>query len=184
MKGVFLFALSLAALGACSTATPPATQPAIGNDSSSDASTADVTPAIDAQNSTCEDACKTLSFALDLNGKRVTFDRAQFGGSANRPHIELYQGGDPKCPDQMSPTPTYTLLVNFETDGGLPTAVFFDYKGDVLTGGGAPFVKATAVEARVTHGQDGSFTGVDASLAFALGTGTGRIYATHCTSLD
>jgi hypothetical protein len=183
MRCVLTFAISLGTVAACSTMPQPAAQPD-ASVAASDASLADVAPAQDAQNTACEGACKTLSFELQLNGKRVTFDRAQFGGTANRPHIELYLGGDPKCPDQMSPTPTYTLIVNFETDGGVPSAVFFDYKGDVLTGGGAPFVKATTVEARVTHGQDAAYTGVDAKLTFAAGTGTGRIYATHCASLD
>lgn len=134
----------------------------------------------------CAGACQELTFTVTLYGKKITFERAQFGGSASRPYIELHQGGDPGCPTKMSRTPAYTLVLNLDTDGGKGTGAFFDFRGDVIPGGGAPFLKATSVEigGASALGVDNVFTSLDATLEFADGAGSGHVYATYCPSLN
>jgi hypothetical protein len=57
-----------------------------------------------------------------------------------------------------------------------------DYEGDLL--GGPLGAAATMVTLTPVAAMEETFVAFDANLAFAAGTVTGHLYATHCASLD
>jgi hypothetical protein len=134
----------------------------------------------------CEGACRTLNVSLTLGGKTIRFERAQFGGDASKPYVELHIGGNAACPDANSPTPTYTMIVNLSVDGSLGAITFFDFGGDVLQG--APLLKGTLTQASVSHTSAKTWVAADFAATFqnanGAGTASGHIFANYCTSLD
>jgi hypothetical protein len=140
----------------------------------------------DAAGTVCEGTCKTLSLTLSLQGKTVTFDRAQFGGPIDNPYVELYKGGSPECPKPGAPNPDYTLILSFApnaSDGGSGNrANFFDFKGDII--GAKPVEKGLSLSASMLQGSEKSFVALDALATFAGGKAEGHVYANYCPSLD
>ncbi|MDB4946572.1 MAG: hypothetical protein JWP97_6106 [Labilithrix sp.] len=150
----------------------------------------------------CTGACKTLSLVVSLNGQTRMLSRAQFGtelgdGGATFLHTEAHLGGDPKCPEESSPTPDYTMIVaNVPRNaaGGKATkaadgvaATFLDFKGDLGFSSPASVSKATAVEItnlQVDPATPPAWAAYDFSATFAEGTVSGHVYDEHCASMD
>jgi hypothetical protein len=171
----------------CSASTPVAAVRLDAGSAQADASMAIADGgSVDAAGALCEGACKTLSLTLSLQGKMVTFDRAQFGGSVDHPYIELYKGGSPECPKPGAPNPDYTLILSFApnaSDGGSGNrANFFDFKGDII--GAKPVEKGLSLSASMVQGIDKNFVALDALATFAGGKAEGHVYASYCPSLD
>jgi hypothetical protein len=136
---------------------------------------------------TCTGACATTALTAMIAATR-TFDLAYYGVNASGTlHVEVYKGMQPGCPTMSSPTPDYTLIlgaVPAPTSTAMTTSPgnVLDYKGDLL---GGPIGKAASSVMLVPVAyQAGMFVALDANLAFAPGTATGHVFATHCASLD
>ncbi|NVB83459.1 MAG: hypothetical protein HOV81_34115, partial [Kofleriaceae bacterium] len=102
-------------------------------------------------------------------------------------HVEAYLGGGSGCPTMNSPTPDYALILGRVTrpTSAMPSSSpgnILDYQGDLL--GGPLGAAATTVTLTPVAAMDDTFVAFDANLAFAAGTVTGHVYATHCASLD
>jgi hypothetical protein len=194
------FASALVLLAACSSSSSgigvlageagiPANDGAAAGDAGSDASASD-----------CEGACKTTSLAADFGGNERTLSRAQFGtqqGDDGSPelHVEAHLGGDSVCPDEQSPSPDYTLIVDAiprgragqtvkETDG--VSSAFFDFKADL--GLAAPSGISKAISVNVTVVAEDTATppawvALDVSIGFTEGSVKGHLYAAYCPSL-
>jgi hypothetical protein len=159
-----------------------------------DASKADalVTDAQDAQDAALA-TCMGTTVKLQINGKTVAFERAQFGMLASGgKHIEMHLGGKAACPSQNSPTPDYTLIlteINATQAGDqMVRAAFFDFKGDVLRG--APFVAFRALLSATFSGSGASETGcvnvknVSVQPDAGVATVSGGSSLERCISLD
>lgn len=139
---------------------------------------------------------KTTAIANIENVQR-TLERAQFGLDADGTfHIEAHEGGDPKCPDQTSPSPKRTLIITGVKHAAAGTkeskadgvnGSFLDFAGDQLPDG-TPFSKATAITVEIVaiKGAAGAETEVELELdaTFAEGTIKGRVFAEFCQSLS
>jgi hypothetical protein len=134
---------------------------------------------------------------VTIEGVTRTLERAQFGLDANGTfHIEAHEGGDPKCPDQTSPSPKRTLILTGvkhaapgtkESKADGVNASFLDFVGDQLPEG-TPFTKATAITVEIVaiKGAAGAETEVELEVdaTFAEGTVKGRVFAELCQSLS
>jgi hypothetical protein len=134
---------------------------------------------------------------VSMGGVTRTLERAQFGLDADGTlHIEAHEGGDPKCPDQTSPSPKRTLIITGvkhaapstkESKADGVNASFLDFVGDQLPEG-TPFSKATAITVEIVaiKGPPGSETEVELEVdaTFAEGTIKGRVFAELCQSLN
>jgi ABC-type Fe3+-hydroxamate transport system substrate-binding protein len=155
---------------------------------------------------TCAGACATLDLTATFSGTSRGFDRAFYGLTRGRAGTTLYVeatgGGDPGCPTETSRTPERTFGV---ADLALPASTaplagagaLLDFTGDLLPG--APVASASAttvtpVAARLCASCVGmpapsdpdGLVALDVTATFAAppGTVSGRVYATHCDSLD
>jgi hypothetical protein len=155
---------------------------------------------------TCAGACATLDLTATFGGTSRGFDRAFYGLTRGRAGTTLYVeatgGGDPGCPTETSRTPERTFRV---ADLALPASTaplagagaLLDFTGDLLPG--APVASASAttvtpVAARLCASCVGmpapsdpdGLVALDVTATFAAppGTVSGRVYATHCDSLD
>lgn len=167
----------------------------------------------DALPSTCEGDCRTLSVAIDFGGTTGRFDRAFYGLTAPSEsasgewelHLEAIGGGAPGCPDESSPTPSWTLILRLPlftspeplTEATPNTAVtLLDFDGRFITGA-RPISRATRFtltpaaadvcttclgEAPPAHPE--GFVAFDLDATFAEGAIRGRVFATHCDSFD
>lgn len=139
---------------------------------------------------------KTTAVVVIQNVTR-TLERAQFGRDADGTfHIEAHEGGDPKCPDSMSPSPKRTFIVSAVKNAPAGTkqskaegvgGSFLDFAGDQLPEG-TPFTKATAIMVEIVaiKGAKGAETEVELEVdaTFAEGTIKGRVFAEYCQSLS
>lgn len=163
--------------------------PGSSSGSSNDAATTDAPgpsgeggPSLDAS---AESGVFAFDFSITLGGKKVPFDRGQFGTEGQGLYLELYDGGDPACPSQNSPTPKHTLIVSGLEKSGTskPTVTLLDFIGDVIT---TPKPSRTASASTATmHVSTDARIELDLSVTFdADGGGQGPVVGTHCTSLD
>lgn len=151
----------------------------------------------DAKGTTGLTPTKKTALEVTIAAKKRPIDRAQFGidrGDAGDTfHIEAHAGGDPKCPDNTSPSPDRTLIVS-----GLPkgaavgtkltkadgvSATFLDFTDEQLT---EPpfFTKATALTVTIVAVTGTTAIELEIDATFAEGTAKGRLYATFCESLS
>jgi hypothetical protein len=158
----------------------------VGEPSSGDASSGDVTPPL---------AQTGLTVAFEAGTRTIT--RAVYGvtypGDDDQPptlYLEAFEGGFDGCPQDGSPTPDRSLLVNgleLTPGGGLRiresglVAVFFDYEG-ALTGD-APFVRSTSASATNLE-RLSDLVRFELDAQFEQGRITGTIAAHHCPGLD
>jgi hypothetical protein len=155
-----------------------------------DASEADVTSP---DSSADASVCTGTRVKLQINGKTIAFERAQFGTlMSGGKHIEMHVGGKPACPGQNSPTPDYTLILTeisaTQTADQIVRAAFFDFKGDALQG--APFIAFRVSLSAVFSGAGAAETGCvqvksvtaqpDAGTVMVSGSST----LERCLSLD
>lgn len=151
----------------------------------------------------CDGPCRLTDLTAALAATRH-LDRAYYGVTAAAGgatlHVEAYLGGGAGCPTASSPTPAYTLVLGAlpvpTSDAALTSpANVLDYQGDLLggpLGAAATSARITPVAARVCATCGGQppprdpdgLLAVDLELAFAAGTLTGHLFATHCDSLD
>ena len=159
---------------------------------------------------TCTGDCQTTDFAITIDASSATFERAYFGltspAMSERDRWEIYveasAGGDGLCPTEDSPTPDRLLILAGlpvpesmaeSTDPGL-ALTFLDFEGSFLSEGPLSRATSISVAARAANpcvecAEGGAAEGerlialtIDGS--FAEGPGQGRVYATHCDSLD
>jgi hypothetical protein len=149
----------------------------------------------------CGADCKTTDLTATFGGVSRPLTRAQFGyvvkdGGPDKLHIEAHAGGSPACPTMSSPTTDRTLVMEGvpQPSGTTPltkadgiTAALFDFKGDLLTAS----TYATANSLTLTPVASSFVSRADAYVAFNVemafpqgGTLRGRLYATHCASMD
>ena len=161
---------------------------------------------------TCDAACREPTLSARFGAQRSSLGVAFYGLSApsttDSGQLELYleaaEGGAPGCPAQDSPTPKRTLILSGLTLPLSPAALtqergvrlkLIDYEGSLL--GGDLFadpiqVTVTPLAARLCveclgqpapSSPDG-FIALELKATFAQGQLEGRLYATHCDSMD
>ena len=127
----------------------------------------------------------------------ATLNQAWFGVSPsdNTLYVEVDLGGPTTCPEENSPTPTYSLVM-----GSVPTpsgtsavtasGAMLDYSpmGDLL---GGPPVKSATMSIMLTPDASNADAATAPKLGFDItgtftggGTVAGHLYATHCASMD
>lgn len=185
--GIALIAACIVAAACSSSTTPGSADDAGGGVSDAARGETDAATPADASDAAIPPDAGTyvFSFSLTLAGKKVTFDRGQFGTDTGALYLELYDGGDPACPSQNSPTPKHTLIVSgLEKSGASsPKVTLLDFVGDVIT---TPKPSRAASAATATmHASADNHIELDLTATFdADGSGVGQIVADHCTSLD
>ncbi|MEO6420011.1 MAG: hypothetical protein ABIP39_11415 [Polyangiaceae bacterium] len=198
------FVLPMLLLAACSSSTTT-NAPADG-DAGSPGSDARATGDAATTGETSTDAgcgtdCMTTMLTATFAGMSQPLTRAQFGyvvsdSGPDKLHIEAHAGGSPACPTMSSPQTDRTLVMEDvpEPSGTTPltkangiTAALFDFKGDLLT----MSTYATANTITLTPVASSFVSRADAYVAFDVdmtfpqgGTLHGRLYATHCDSMD
>lgn len=128
---------------------------------------------------------------LTINSVVRTLERAQFGfDSDGTYHVEAHEGGDPKCPDEHSPSPKRTLIVSGvkAADPGTKetkpdvSAAFLDFAGDQIADG-MP-AKASAVTVEIVAIEGTTEIEIEVTATFPSGTAKGRVFAEFCQSLS
>jgi len=159
---------------------------------------------------TCTGECAQLGLTASFGSTTRGFDRAFFGltspaksGSGQwEVHVESYGGGEDACPSMSSPTPDRTAVITgFEVPTALSAVMdgstsLLDFEGALLPD---PPPTATATShtiawvaadpcvpcAEGTEADRASrFVAFDLVATFLEGSLVGRVYATHCDSLD
>jgi hypothetical protein len=155
----------------------------------------------------CGSPCAEQTLSATFGGTSEPFERAVYGvetGADAGLYLEALHGGFSGCPSDSSPTPQRTLVVSgltlpvdnrpINSAQGLAVTLL-DFAGTLLPSrpvAGATSATAVFRAARLCAdcvGQpapadpDG-FVALDLEASFDGGTVTGRIFATHCDSLD
>lgn len=147
----------------------------------------------DTTGSGCTGPCAVTAVTATFEST-ATLNQAWYGTSATTLYVEVDLGGIATCPQENSPTPTYSLVM-----GAVPIPVgttpvmsggaMLDNtaQGDLL--GGPPVKSATSITLTPNEANP-SPDGPNARLAFDItgtfpgGTVSGHLYATHCASMD
>ena len=158
---------------------------------------------------TCAGDCAALAVTANFDGTTRDLERAYFGltspgqsGSGQwEVYVEGYRGGDDGCPTETAATPDQTLIVSGMLipsepgNGVVGSSTLLDFEGALLEL--VPNASATTVSivwvaadpcVACTEGteadRDDRFVSFDLSATFEGGSVGGRVYATHCDSLD
>ena len=170
---------------------------------------------------TCEGDCATHSLTIEFGADTRTMERAVYGlsspeqsvnGEGWEIYVEALEGGFAGCPEELSPSPDYTLILS-----GLPllvggevlsketapiNAILFDYKEDLISGFPprtvateltitaraasvcVDCVGATPAGGDMDNSDPEGFVSLEIEATFPEGTIKGTLYAAHCDSLD
>lgn len=163
-----------------------------GSSSSSSGSAAELDAGV---GEPCDGTCQATTLTVTLGANTGTFDRVQFGFTGSTElHLEAHRGGDSACPQERSPSPDFTLVLDvprtgtsapITRDDGLSVG-FLDFSGAIDPElPPAKVIVATLTPVAWTRAGDDPVYAFDLRAEFAQGAVIdGHGFARHCDSLD